>query len=781
MPRCPTAPAAPRGTPRPQPRAPSAAFALRIAAALLAARAAAAQSTQVSSSSPALGEKLITLDAIFGPAGRVDFAGQWKGGQRWLPDGEHYLEQRDGRLARVHAATDAAQPAFDPEPLKAALRSAGLDEKTAASLATQFALASDDRDAVVIRHGKVLFFYRFSTGKLSRVNAREEDFPWLSLSPRASRLAFIRDHDLYTFNLAKSSVQPRRLTRGGSDKLLNGELDWVYAEEVYTHGSRGYWWSPDDRYIAFIQLDESNVPHFTVLDHFPAEEAQRYRLRLEDGPYPKAGDPNPVARLGVVRVRDGHLRWIDLNAYKSDQPLIVRVTWAPDGRLFYQVQDREQRWLDLNLADPETGRSTRLFRENSPAWVNVLDEPRFLADGSFLWRSERDGWAHLYLYRFQPPVQNAGFLGLGARQTPASAALTRRLTSGEWEVRDVHGVDEKNGWVYFSGTRDSSIESHAYRVRLDGSGLERLTQPGLSHNVSFSPTFSQFIDTASAFDAPPRVDLRRCDGSPLRVISANDNPPIREYKLGRHQFLRVPARDGYLMNALLLLPPDFDPARKYPVWSYTYSGPHAPSVSNSWGGGNLTNHLLAQKGYIVWICDNRSASGQGAVSTWHAYQRLGETELADLEDGLKWLFENYPAADPQRVGLYGHSYGGFMTCYALTHSTMFKIGVAGAPVTDWRCYDTIYTERYMRTPGNNPDGYLRTAPVRAAANLHGKLFLMHGVMDDNVHLQNAIQFIDALQQAGKQFEVMFYPRARHGLHPARHVTEARLNFIFENL
>lgn len=732
-------------------------------------------------SGAARGDKLITLDAILGPTGRVDFGGTWKGGQRWLPDGDAYLEPRDGRLARVDAVSDAAAPAYDAAPLKAALRGAGLDEKAAESLASQFALTSDDRDTVILRHGKVLYLYRFSTGRLSRVNAREGDFEWLSLSPKATRLAFVRDHDLYTFNLAREKAEPRRLTRGGGENLLNGELDWVYAEEVYTHASRGYWWSPDDRHIAFLQLDETRVPRFTVLNHFPQPDEERYRLKVENGPYPKAGDPNPVARLGVVRVRDGRVRWIDLSAYASHEPLIVRVTWAPDGRLFYQVQDREQRWLDLNLADPESGRTTQLLRETSPAWVNVLDEPRFLSDGSFLWRSERDGWAHLYHYDFVPGQTRGGFLGLGAQHTPARATLAQRITRGEWEVRDIEGVDEKDGWVYFSGTRDSSIESHAYRARLDGTGLERLTAPGASHRVSFSPTCRFFIDTASAFDTPPRVELRRADGSLVRVISPNENPPIREYRLGRHEFLRVPARDGYRMNALLLLPPDFDPAAKYPVWIYTYAGPHAPVVSNSWGGGNMLNHLLAQKGYVVWMCDNRSAGGQGAVSTWQAYQRLGETELADIEDGLRWLIANRPGIDPERVGIYGHSYGGFMTSYALTHSTLFKIGVAGAPVTDWRCYDTIYTERYMRTPQNNPDGYRRTAPTRAAANLHGKLFLMHGIMDDNVHMQNTVQFIDALQHAGKQFEVMFYPRSRHGLFPTRHVTEARLNFIFENL
>ena len=319
-------------------------------------------------------------------------------------------------------------------------------------------------------------------------------------------------------------------------------------------------------------------------------------------------------------------------------------------------------------------------------------------------------------------------------------------------------------WLHlFFRYSEFHIGGDAYRVKLDGSGMTRLTKTEGSHAANFDPTFSYFIDTWSDAATPSQVRLYKSDGTLERAIEENKVAALKEFKLSKPEFLKVKTRDGFEMEAMMIKPPNFDPTKKYPVWSHTYSGPHAPQVRNAWGGANYMWHqMLAQKGYIIWVCDNRSASGKGAESTWTAYKNLGVGELRDLEDGVEYL-KTLPYVDGARVGINGWSYGGFMTSFAMTHSNAFKIGIAGGTVTDWNLYDTIYTERYMLTPQNNPDGYAKTSVTKAAKNLSGKLLLLHGTMDDNVHMQNTIQFVYELQKAGKEFELMVYPKSRHGV------------------
>jgi dipeptidyl-peptidase-4 len=301
-----------------------------------------------------------------------------------------------------------------------------------------------------------------------------------------------------------------------------------------------------------------------------------------------------------------------------------------------------------------------------------------------------------------------------------------------------------------------------YRVRLDGSGLERLSSEAGTHSPLFNKQLTHYIDTWSDLTTPIQTRLMDSSGAQVRVIDANPADQLAALKLPQPELLKVSTRDGFEMEAILIKPPDFDPTRKYPVMSHTYSGPHAPRVVNRWGGdAYLWHQYLAQQGYLIWICDNRTASGKGAVSAWPLHRNFGELELRDLEDGLDWL-KQQPWVDGTRIGLWGWSFGGYMTSYALTHSNSFKLGIAGAPVTDWLLYDTVYTERYMGTPQNNPEGYRKSSVLKAAGNLSGKLLLVHGTTDDNVHLQNTIQFIYQLQLAGKEFEMMLYPRNRHG-------------------
>jgi dipeptidyl-peptidase-4 len=397
--------------------------------------------------------------------------------------------------------------------------------------------------------------------------------------------------------------------------------------------------------------------------------------------------------------------------------------------------------------------------------VAVIDDPKWLKDGSFLWLSERSGFQHVYHYS-------------------AEGKLIRQITDGRWEADSITGVDEDGGWIYFTGSEHSFTANHAYRIRLDGTGLTRLTHPEGNHSANFNPTLTHFIDTHSDVSTPPEVALFDTEGKQVRMISKAKVDSLSPYKLRRPELLQVKTRDGFVMEAMMIKPPDFDPSKKYPVMSYTYSGPHAPQVRNAWTGPTyLWHQLLAEKGYIIWICDNRTASGKGVESTWNVYKNFGELELRDLEDGLAWL-KNQPYVDGSRIGLWGWSYGGYMTLYALTHSKSFKLGIAGGSVTDFRLYDSIYTERYMDTPQNNPEGYARSAPLSAASDLQGKLLLIHGMIDDNVHMQNTIKFAYALQKAGKPFQLMLYPKSRHGVTDpllVKHMRSMMTEFILSNL
>jgi dipeptidyl-peptidase-4 len=701
--------------------------------------------------------KPLTLEAIYGPEGRADFDGSYARGMEWLEDGQHYLQRRDGQLVRVAALTDEAQAAYDQDALEAALRAhEDFDERAARRLAGRPTSWSDDRRAVLIRHNDHLYVYRFAEGRLRKLTRDTLPRRVVNFSARGDAVSFVRDNDLYAIDTRTG--RQRRITRDGSETLLNGILDWVYQEEIYGRGRwRANWWRDDAEYLAFLQLDESGVPLYTIVDYMP------HMSTTERTRYPKAGDPNPTVRLGVARRKTGRTVWVDLSVYEGIDILIVRVLWTPDGQLLFFVQDREQRWLELNEADPKTGRMQTLIREASPAWIEPIAGPHWLDDGSFLWLSERDGYRHVYHY---------------ARD----GWLLRRVTGGDWSVRSLIGHDAKTGWVYFTGARETVLETHAYRVQLTGGLVERLTEPGFSHNVSFDPTYRYFVDTFSNVTTPTKVYLRDADGGLVRVISENEVAALDEYIWTPPELLRIPNRDGFLMNARIIRPPDFDPGRKYPVWCGVYGAPGAQSVHNRWRGRRLMfDQYLAQQGYIVWHCDPYQASGAGVVSAWFAYRRLGQTELADLEDGLRWLIDQ-GYVDPSRIGVTGYSYGGYFVSYALTHSTMFKIGIAGALVSDWRNYDSVYTERFMQTPQRNPQGYERASVTEAAANLHGRLLIIHGLQDDNVHFQNTAQLIDALQQKEKMFDLMVYPRDRHGIGRGReHFRALQLDYVFNNL
>jgi dipeptidyl-peptidase-4 len=652
----------------------------------------------------------------------------------------------------VNALTGAAEEFLDPSPMAQALaKIEGFDERAAGAIASggRFQWTSDYARAL-INHQNDLYAYEAGTQTAVRLTTTPERAEELSeFSPDGKFVSFVQANDLYVVDVETQQVRP--LTTGGTDILRNGKADWIYFEELFGRNWKAYWWSPDSSAIAFLQTDSSMVDTYTLTNEL--EEP----LVVEVARYPKPGTPNPHVKLGIAPVGGGEVQWVNNEQYPAEDFLISGVGWWPDGsQCYFFAQNREQTWLDVNVAGRDGGTPRTLLRDKTEAWIEPQGGPWFLKDGTFLLVSDRSGWRHIY--RFS-----------------AEGDLLNPVTSGEGDYKGLELIDEANGYVYFSGSMDNLIGSNLYRAKLDGSEQVRLTEGPGSHNASLNPSGTRFINSWSSREQPTKVALYGTDGKLQRMLDTNPVYNIEEWELGAEEHFQIETEDGFLLEASLIKPVDFDPNRKYPIWMTTYAGPYAPTIRDSWGAGRTWDQMLASEGIVVMRVDPRPASGKGPKSAWTAYHQLGVQETEDLVAAVEWL-EKQPWADTSRVGLSGHSYGGYITAYAMTHSDKFSAGIAGAPVTDWRDYDSIYTERYMGTPQSNPAGYAKGSATAAARNLHGELLLVHGAIDDNVHPQNTIRMARALQEANKQFQMMIYPGARHGI-GGRHYTQLQYDFI----
>jgi len=577
------------------------------------------------------------------------------------------------------------------------------------------------------------------------------------ISPDGKLVSFVRDHNLWLVGTADS--KERALTEGGSEEIRKGELDWVYPEELDI--TTAYWWSPDSSAIAFLEMDERKVTQFSLLDFesFTGEaELQRY---------PVPGGANPIVRVYVAAVAGGAPRPVDTGA--ETDVYIPRVNWLPDSKqLAVQRLNRQQTILDLLVADAATGKSRTILTEKDLYWINVSDDLHFLKDANrFVWSSERTGYRHLYLYNL-------------------TGTQLAQLTKGDWEVAHLAAVDETAGIVYFMSTEKSPLERHLYRVSLDGSHFSRITKEDGTHNILFSPNSASYVDTYSNAVTPPRRTSFSADGSRLTMLEENKVPDLAQYHLSPVEFFTIKSHDGILLNCSLIKPPNFDPAKKYPVITFTYGGPHAQVVLNAWGrsGTSLWHQLMAQKGYIIFSLDNRGSAGRGHLFEEPVHFRLGAQELSDQADGAAWLRQQ-PYVDPKRLGIWGWSYGGHMTLHAMLDTPgVYKAGFAGGPVTDWHFYDTIYTERYLGLLPQNEESYRESSPIRNAAHLNGKLLIAHGTGDDNVHYSNTLALINELMDDGKYVEVMAFPGRGHGVGdpPAQRVLWERVTkFFLDNL
>jgi dipeptidyl-peptidase-4 len=576
------------------------------------------------------------------------------------------------------------------------------------------------------------------------------------ISPDGRYVSFVRDHNVWVVNLADG--KERAITQRGTEEIRKGELDWVYPEELDCKA--GYWWAPDSSAIAYLEMDERKVSQYPLVNFSsPSGEAEMER-------YPAAGGANPIVRVYVAALNGEESRVMDIGA--ETDIYVPRVNWLTDSKhVAIQRLNRTQTTLDLLIADANTGKSRTILTQSDANWINISDDLYFLRDGKrFLWSSERTGFRHLYLYDVE-------------------GKQLAQLTKGEWEISAVDAVDEAKGLVYFTGTEKSPLERQVYRVAFDGTGFTRLTHDDGTHAATFAPNAAAFYDTYSSAAAPPRQDLCRTTGSRVATINENKIAELADYHLSPMEFVTVKSLDGASLNASMIKPPNFDAQKKYPVLVYTYGGPHAQVVRNAWGGANFLWHeLMAQKGYIIFSVDNRGSAGRGHAFETPLHFRMGAQELSDQREGVQYL-KSLPYVDANRIGIWGWSYGGHMTLHAMFEAgDDFKVGFAGGPVTDWRYYDSIYTERYLGLPQKNEKGYQDSSPVKYAAQLKGKLMIAHGTGDDNVHFANTLSVINDLIEAGKYVEVLAFPGRGHGVSdpPARRVLMQRVTqFFLDNL
>jgi len=696
-------------------------------------------------------KKPVTIDAITAERKITGFeAVQWAPDSRrfaWLEEKQLWLyDVPSGQRKLLVNLTELETKAVKPAPPDA-------HEWQDSNVTEQIFSWSDSGKEMLITAAGDLFLLQVESGKWDQLTATTEVERDAKLSPGGRFVSFRREHDLYSLEIASGKVV--RLTRDGSATLLNGELDWVYPEELAI--GTAYWWSPDGKFIAFLQLDVSREPLFLQVD------ALAVHARFEPERYPHAGDPNADVRVGIVPAAGGETRWMDLGEPRDT--LLARLDWLPDSSaVAVEKLNRIQNRLDLLIADAATGAAHVVLHEEDPYWINVNDDLRFFKDGKrFLWGSERDGFHHLYLYS-------------------TDGKRLHQLTEGDWEVENVAGVDEAAGELYFTSTEQSPLERQLYSVHLDGKHRRRVTRESGIHEVSLNPDCSLYLDTASSITSPPRRAIHRKDGAETAVFRDTDRSQTDEYDTLPTEIHKVKAADGTVLYARLIKPAGFAPGKKYPVIVVVYGGPGIQIVLDSWPGMPW-DQVLAHRGFVIWQLENRGSKGRGHRWESVIFRDMGEHELQDQREGFRYL-ESLGFADTSHMGLFGWSYGGYMTLYTLTHAPgLFRAGIAGAPVTHWRNYDTIYTERYMGLPSENAEAYERASALTTAAGLKDKLLLVHNLEDDNVHSQNTIQMMDALQRAGKTFELMLYTQKTHHVSAplTKHLYETLTDFFEKNV
>ena len=729
------------------------------------------------------GAKSLTVERIYGAP---SLSGYLTSGVEWSPDGKRisYLERHPSGvemmtmdaatgerkvLVKAHVIEDVLQP-----PETKAIQSTGLGRVQAENY-----LWSPTGDALLFVGGSNLVLLDLKSMAPKSLTPKplvtvvgntapdRGDIQDPKFSPDGKWVSFVRNSNLWVVSVATGET--KALTTGGSEEVLKGQLDWVYPEEL--DSTTAYWWSPDSSKIAYYEMDERPVARYPLIDMSSAVGAVEYTR------FPQAGEANPVVRVGVVPIAGGETKSMDTGA--DSDVYLSRVVWLQDSRrVAIERLNRAQNQLDLLFCDAATGASETILTETDKYWINIADDLYFFSDNKrFLWSSERTGFRHYYLY------------DLSGRQL-------EQLTNGDWGITGDGGfgpgsashpaVDETHGLIYFLSNKDEVSDTQLYRLSLQDKSITQITRDAGTHGVLIAPDASAFEDAYSNAMTPPRQDVYRIDGKHVAVLNENKVPALGDYHLSPVEFLDLLTDDGAKLRASIIRPPDFDTSRKYPVLIDVYGGPHVQNVRHEWGGIDfLWLEMMAQKGYIIFALDNRGSYYRGHAFETPIYHRFGQVELQDQLRGVKYL-KSLSYVDTSRIGIWGWSYGGTMTLEALFNAPdVFKVGVAIAPVSDWRLYDTIYTERYMGRPQDNPEGYKNSSPVSQAAKLKSKLLLAHATGDDNVHFSNTSEIVNELILAGKYPDrLLIFPGRGHGMEdsPARiQLFKGITDFLLNNL
>ncbi|MFL6451570.1 MAG: DPP IV N-terminal domain-containing protein [Bryobacteraceae bacterium] len=674
----------------------------------------------------------------------------------WSPDGRQFVVSKGDALSIYDVPSGKEQDVIGLSKLREVAEKH--DQPPTTDWTNRRVSESDvqwfpDGKRLLVSEGGDLFSVTIASGAFEQLTrTREPEFD-PKLSPDGHYVSFRRGPNLFALGLESKKLN--QLTKDGSETLLNGQLDWVYPEELDLNTA--HWWSPDSRSIAYLQFDITHEPVFPQVSLLTPSGL------LEPERYPKAGDPNAEVRLGVVSALGGETQWMNLGEPRDN--LLARVAWVPNSKSITAVKlNRIQNKLDLYLAEVATGRATVILHQEDPFWINVAGAPRFLPGGDqFLWTTEQDGFRHIYLYSHDGRMQ-------------------KQLTRGEWEVDRLIGLDPDGQHVLYTSNEESPLERQLYAISLDGADKRKLSQGPGTHSISAGPTPSFYLDTVSNLKSPPQAMLHKTDGSEVRVYRKPDDADANEYEILPTEIVKVAAADGTPLYARLIKPAGFQSGKMYPAIVMVYGGPGVQEVRDTWQGLSW-DQVLAHKGFVVWQLDNRGSAGRGHKFESVIFRNMGTHELEDQKRGIEHLV-SLGFVDPRRIGLYGWSYGGYMTLYTVTHSSgLIKAAIAGAPVTNWCNYDSIYTDRYMGLPTENELAYRSTSPQTAAGELQSKLLIIHNVEDDNVHFANTMQMADALEKANRQFSMLLYPQKTHGVSgPARrHLLEETTSFFEANL
>jgi dipeptidyl-peptidase 4 len=689
----------------------------------------------------------LTIDAIYQPGG---LGGRGPENLEWSPDGTKLsYVQRDptgesGELWYMDAATGEKKVLVSAGKLASLapdvnkIKNEREKERLTRYHVAEYLWSPDSKHLLFNAQGQ-LWLFDTNTQTAVQFTSAPEPSESPEFSPDGKHVAYVRKHNLFV--RPADGKDETQLTHDDDDNLLNGEIDWVYAEELAVRSN--YFWSPDGKDIVFLHMDETKVPTYPIANRLQTHSTV-YQQK-----YPQPGDPNPVVKLGVVNIDKGKVRWVSLTS--DEDTYVPRFGWAEQGVIWAELLNRRQDKAQLFLIDAKSGKSRIVLTEDDPdSWIDFDHvEPRFLKSPQFIWPSWRDGNMHMYLYSFDQQKPLA-----------ADAKLQQQLEQGDYEVLGIAGADESTKTVFFEANKDDPRQEHVYSVQLDGSGMRDLTPEVGMHHANFSDDGKHYSDSFNGPQTPQILSLCAVGGSCQPVWKANNE--VAEYGLRAPEYLEFKADDGTTLYGRLLLPPEGTGSLgKIPVIINIYGGPAGQMVLKSLP--NPFDEILARKGFAVFAVDNRGTPGRDRKFQTTIRHEFGAIELKDQLTAFDQLLSRYPQLDPNRIAIWGWSNGGSMTLYSLTHSDRFRAGVAVAPVTNALNYDSIYMERYLGLPKEVMSGYDDSNVTKAAGNLHGALLLVHGTGDDNVHFSNSVQMVDELIKAGKQFQFMMYPNKTHGI------------------